>query len=249
MGFLLLQLLKTFIQIPQSIFDRHELVLRHQQNLIRDGNYNAPVFILLFICSAILMYVYLRFYKKTLHVFSAVIRYAASQQVQREGHSLFKAFSIALFLIYIICGGIFFTDLSIHMGWIRNIPTDKIMILSISTLGILILVKRFFSVVFGLIIKEKNATEDSFFQYSFNLYASGLILFIFCLLIHYSQLPALYLFPLCLSLLGLLSSIRLIKIVVFGYLEYGFSVFHLVLYLCAIEIIPLAVFVKIIVNS
>jgi hypothetical protein len=241
--------LKTFIQIPQSIFAGHELVLRHNQTLFRDGSYNVPVFFLLFVCCALLIYVYIRFYKKSLHVFSAVIRYASSQQVQREGHSLFKAFSIALFLIYIICGGVFFTDLSVYMGWVKNIPSDKIIILSISVLGLLILAKRFLNVVFGIIIKEKNATEDSFFQYSFNLYTGGLILFIFCLLIHYSEVPGMYLFPLCLSILGLLSLLRLIKIIVFGYRQYGFSVFHLLLYLCAIEIIPLAVFVKIIVNS
>ena len=121
--------------------------------------------------------------------------------------------------------------------------------ISILSLGVLILVKRLFNNVFGLIIKEKSSLEDSYFQYAFNVYAEGLVLFIFCLLIHYSNLPAAYLFPLCLGILGLIFTIRAIKTIVFGYLTHGFSVFHLVLYLCAIEIIPLAVFVKIIVNS
>jgi hypothetical protein len=241
--------LKTLLQITQSIFAQHLLETKHKEVLVRNETYNIPVFTLLFICCALVMYVYLRYYKKTVQMFSATISYGALQQVQREGHSFIKSFSICLFLIYMICGGIFFTDLSIYSGWFRNTSTEKLTMLSIAAILGLILVRRIVSRGVGLIIKEKNATEEWFFQYTFGVYVSALIMLVFCLLLHYSNAPAAYLFPLAISIITLLYSIRVVKTVAFGYSAYGFSVFHLVLYLCAIEIIPLAVFVKLIVNS
>ncbi len=195
------------------------------------------------------MYIYLRYYKKTIQVFSATLSYGALQQAQRDGHSFIKSFSVCLFLIYMICGGIFFADLSIYSGWFRNTSTEIVTILSIAAILSLIFVRRILSWALGLILKEKNATEDWFFQYSFGIYTSALIMLVFCLLLHYSHAPAGYLFPVAISIITLLYAIRIVKTLAFGYSAYGFSVFHLVLYLCAIEIIPLAVFVKLIVNS
>jgi hypothetical protein len=241
--------LKTFLDIVPSIFFKHELVLKHNEILIRDESYNLPVFISLFICCALVMYVYLRYYKKSLQVFSSIVSYGASQQIQREGHSFFRSFSISFFLIYMICGAIFFTDLSIYQGWFRNIPTEMITLLSILTISILVLIKGALSNLFGVIIKEKNAVEDSFSQYAFSLYIGGLVMLILCLLLHYSNFPSMYLFPIGLSLLGLLFMLRIVKILAYGYLQYGFSIFHLVLYLCAVEIIPLTIFIKVIVKG
>ena len=184
-----------------------------------------------------------------LQIFSATISYGALQQIQRDGHSFVKSFSVCLFLIYMICGGIFFADLSVYAGWFNNISLSQITLLSILAIFVLILVRRILSWALGQIIKEKNATEDWFFQYTFGIYAGSVIILVSCLLLHYSNVPAGYLFPASLGIIALLYSIRVVKTVAFGYSAYGFSLFHLVLYLCAVEIIPLAVFVKLIVNS
>ncbi|HTA63292.1 MAG TPA: DUF4271 domain-containing protein [Bacteroidia bacterium] len=241
--------MKTLLQIAPSVFSKHELAVKHADSLERNGNYNLLAFVLIFVCCALVIYIYLRFYKKTLLVFSSVISYNASQQIQREGHSFIKSFSFFLFLIYMICGGIFFTDLSIYEGWFRNTSTDVVRLLVIASIGLLIVCRRFLNQALGSVVKEKNAAEDLFFQYAFGAYIGALIMLICCFLLHYSNVPPAYLFSLGVSLLGLLYVVRIIKTLVFGYSMYGFSLFHLVLYLCAVEIIPLAVFVKVIVNS
>jgi hypothetical protein len=128
-------------------------------------------------------------------------------------------------------------------------PIDFIRLLAIISIGGLIVFRRFLNQALGSVVKEKNAAEDLFFQYAFGAYIGALLMLICCLLLHYSNIPPSYLFSLGVILLGLLYGIRIIKTLVFGYSMYGFSLFHLVLYLCAVEIIPLAVFVKVIVNS
>lgn len=238
-----------FLQITPGIFSNHELKLKHTEVLERAGGYNFPVFILLFICCALVIYIYLRHYKKTLLLFSSVLSYGASQQIQREGHSFFKSFSLSLFLIYMICGGIFFSQLSTYFGWSKHVAPEMVMTISILSIGMLILIRRILGVFFGRVIKEKNAAEDYFFQYAFNVYIGAFALLALCLLLRYSHLQASYLLPIGVSVLALIYAIRMIKTLIFGYTSYGFSIFHLVLYLCAVEIIPLAVFVKIIVNS
>ncbi len=240
--------MKTVAQI-KSIFFNHLLPAKHDAAIERIGSYNFPAFILLFISCALVIYIYLRYYKKTLQVFSSVLSYNAGQQIQRDGHSFFRSFSLSLFLIYMICGGIFFADLSAHFGWIRHISSDMVTLFAVLIIGVSILLRRMLIQFFGLITKEKNAAEDYFFQYSFNIYAGAFVLLGFCLLLRYSSLPPSYLLPAIISILSLLYGIRMVKILVFGYSIYGFSLFHLVLYLCAVEIIPLAIFIKIIVNS
>ena len=210
----------------------------------RAEHYNLPVFLLLFICCVLFMYVYLRYYKKLLKVFSSVLSYSASQQLQREGYSFFSSFSTSLFLIYMICGSFFYTELTTYMGWFKNMPVVLITLLSVLVIGILVLIKKLIGYVLGLILKEKNAIEDCFFQYTFSIYTSGLAMLVLCLLLYYSNLPSVYLFYIGIGFLLVLFVLRTIKIFVFGHLQYGFSIFHLVLYLCAVEIIPLVIFVK-----
>ena len=184
-----------------------------------------------------------------MQIFSAVVSYGALQQIQREGHSFVKSLSVSLFLIYIVCGGIFFVDASTYWGWCSHTSADVITILAIIVILVLILARRIVSRSLGLIIKEKNATEDWFFQYAIGIYVGALIMLVFCLLLHYSKVSPSYLLPLAICIITLLYAIRMVKTLAFGYSVYGFSLFHLVLYLCAVEIIPLAVFVKLIVNS
>lgn len=148
-----------------------------------------------------------------------------------------------------VCGGLFFTDLSVYQGWFIGASVEVIKLVSIISIGVLILLRRLLNQAFGSIIKEKNATEDLFFQYAFGIYISALVMLVCCLLLHYSNIPSAYLFPIGISVLGLIYGIRVIKTLVLGFTMYGFSLFHLVLYLCAVEIVPLAVFVKVIVNS
>ena len=188
--------MKVFLEIIPSIFAKNELFLKHNEALPRIEPYNLPVFILLFISCALVIYIYLRYYKKSLQVFLSVVSYGVFQQIQRDGYSFFRSFSISLFLIYVICSAIFFTDLSIYSGWFKNIPAEMITLVSVLAIGILVLAKGILSNLFGIIIKEKNATEDSFFQYTFSLYTGGLVMLVICLLIHYSNFSSMCLFPL-----------------------------------------------------
>ncbi|MBS1647877.1 MAG: DUF4271 domain-containing protein [Bacteroidetes bacterium] len=237
--------------INPSIFRENELNSRFFEAgaVMRTVQYNLPVFILLFVCCTLAVRIYLLYPKKNIQLWSVVLSYGTLQQAKRDGHTLFRSFSITLFLIYMICGGIFFSQVAVHQGWFKKIPSNLLMPLCISSIGILILLRTFFTRVLGLLLKEKTASEDGIFQFAFNTYAGAFFLLVVCLLLHYTRIPSEYLFYSAFVFFSFLYVLRMAKIVGHGYLRYQFSIFHLILYLCAFEIIPLAIFIKVLTHN
>jgi hypothetical protein len=231
----------------QHIFSAHNLSPLHSGVLPRDVSYNFPVFILLTAAAILLLFVYLLYFKKTLQLVQGVFSYGSSKQLQREGYSFFKSFSLALTLVYIICASIFFTDLNSRMHWIVMQNSALLLPLCIVCLTAVLLVKKMSSAIFSLFLKNQKALNDYFFQYSFSIKTEGLLLLPVCLLLHYSAVLPAVLLLFGLAIPALIFSVRVVRTLLWGRAEYGFSVFHIVLYLCTVEIIPLVVFIKILV--
>jgi len=229
------------------VFSAHNLAPFHEGVLPREVPNNFPVFILLVGASTLLLFVYLLYFKKILQLVQGVFSYGSSRQLQREGYSFFKFFSLALTAVYIICASIFFMDLNIRMHWITLQNNEWLLPACLICLTVFLLTKKMASSVFSLFLKNQKALNDYFFQYSFSIKAEGLLLLPVCLLLHYSAIPPVYLISLGLIIPALIFAIRVIRTLVWGRSEYGFSVFHIVLYLCTVEIIPLVVFIKILV--
>ncbi len=211
----------------------------------REVSYNVPVFILLTGACILLLAVYLLYYKKVLQLVQGVFSYGSSRQLQREGYSFFKFFSLSLTGVYIICAAVFFSYLNEKQGWITLTDDRWVLPASIVFLGMLLIFKKLSAPVFALFLKNRKALTDYFFQYSFSIKTEGLLLLPVCLLLYYSSVPSAYLVALGLAVPALIFVVRIGRILTWGRPEYGFSVFHLVLYLCTVEIIPLAVFIKV----
>ena len=233
--------------VGQHIFSSHNLAPFHAAVLPREVSYNLPVFVLLVGACTLLLFVYLLYFKKTLQLVQGVFSYGSSKQLQREGYSFFKFFSLALTVVYIICASIFFIDLNNRMCWIKIQHSDWLLPLCLLCLAFLLLVKKMSATVFSLFLKNQKAFNDYFFQYSFSIKTEGLLLLPVCLLLHYSAIPPVYLLLLGILVPALIFTVRVIRTILWGRAEYGFSVFHIVLYLCTVEIIPLVVFIKILV--
>lgn len=211
----------------------------------REVSYNVPVFILLAGACALLLAVYLLYYKKTLQLVQGVFSYGSSRQLQREGYSFFKFFSVSLTAIYIICAAVFFTYLNQLRQWIRLSDPDWVLPLSIGFFSAVVLFKRSLPALLTLFLRNKKALTDYFFQYSFSIKAEGMVLLPVCLLLYYSTLPAGYLLVAGIAVPALIFLLRMARTIALAGSEYGVSVFHIVLYLCTVEIIPLAVLIKV----
>lgn len=231
------------------IFSSHNLAPSHTGALVREVSYNFPIFILLVSATILLLFVYLLYFKKTLQLVQGVFSYGSSRQLQREGYSFFKFFSLALTGVYIICASIFFAYLNDRMHWITLRNENLLLPLCLASLAGLLLLKKIFPAFFSFFLRNQKALNDYFFQYSFSIKTEGLLLLPVCLLLYYSSVPPIYLICIGLLVPTVIFSIRIIRALMWGRAEYGFSVFHIVLYLCTVEIIPLVVFIKILVDG
>ncbi len=222
-----------------------------KQNLIngtalpREISYNVTVFVLLISACVLVLFVYLLYYKKVFQLIKGVLSYGSSRQLQREGYSFFKFFSLALIGVYIICAAVFFSYLNERGGWITLSNNQWILPFSVIFLATLLLTKKLSSRFLSLFLKNQKALNDYFFQYSFSVKTEGLFLLPLCLLLYYSTIPPVYLMVIGLAVPALVFMLRIARTLLWGGAEYGFSVFHIVLYLCTVEIIPLAVFIKV----
>lgn len=211
----------------------------------RQVSYNVPIFILLTLACMLTLFVYLLYYKKTLQLVQGVFSYSSSRQLQREGYSFFKFFSLALTGVYIICTAIFFSYLNQSAGWVQLRDQRMVLPLSLAFLVAVLVLKRVMVEVCAVLLKNRKALNDYFFQYSFSVKTQGLLLLPVCLLLYYSDLPERYLIPFGIGLPAIVFLMRMLRVIAWGRAEYGVSVFHIVLYLCTVEIIPLAVIIKV----
>jgi hypothetical protein len=89
-------------------------------------------------------------------------------------------------------------------------------------------------------------------EYIFNIFLSanaiGLFLFPVIICLEYANISARYLMNIGLFMLLLFYTIRVLKGIAIAYVSGRFSVFHLFLYLCALEILPLIVLIKLLVS-
>jgi hypothetical protein len=221
-----------------------DTTLDHGTAIPREVAYNVPVFVLLMLACVLTLFVYLLYYKKTLQLVQGVFSYSSSRQLQREGYSFFKFFSLSLTGVYVICAGIFFEYLNEKGQWF-SLPNERLVLpVSVAFLGGVLILKKLSVEVLALVLKNKKALSDYFFQYSFSIKTQGLLLLPVCLLLYYSAVPQAYLVGAGLAVPALVFLMRMVRVIAWGRAEYGVSVFHIVLYLCTVEIIPLAVFIK-----
>lgn len=211
----------------------------------REVSYNVPVFILLITASALALFVYLLYYKKTMRLMHGVFNLGALKQLQREGYSFYNFFSLSLFAVYVITVAVFFTFINEKQGWVKLSDGRFILPLSLVFMAFLVALRKITVLLFAPLLRARKPLGDYFFQYSFSVKTEGLLLLPICLLLYYSSVPSSLLVSAGMGLLVFIFLERFLRTAVYAGPEYGFSLFHILLYLCTVEIIPLAVFIKV----
>lgn len=178
-----------------------------------------------------------------------LFNFGALQQMQREGYSYYNLFSLALFAVYILSTAVFFSFLNGHLHWISPGNENLVLFSALFFVMMLPVVRKLGALVFPLLFKNRKAFADYFFYYSLSVKTTGLLLLPVCLLIYYSHLPPGYLMMAGLIITVLVFATRIMRTLLWGGSGYGVSVFHILLYLCAVEFIPLSVFIKILLSG
>ncbi len=201
------------------------------------------IFILIIVGFALLAFVQVFYNRRLKMIFQAVYARHYASQLVREGNIFNERISIFLFLIYLISFSIFlfeaFKIFSINTGFMPDYIFYMELLASIFLIWI---VKVILIQLSGIIF----TTRQRSFEYLLNIYMINLVigLFLICILLPMIYLNGKLFFYIGLGFLLFMFIFKLIKGVAIGFSYTKFSRFHLFLYLCTLEILPLVLLVK-----
>lgn len=184
-----------------------------------------------------------------MRLLQGLFNFGALQQMQREGYSYYNFFSLSLFAIYALSSAVFFSFLNEKMQWIKADNKNLVLFAAFLFVMLIPIIRKLGALLFPALFKSRKAFADYFFYYSLSVKTGGLLLLPVCLLLYYSHLPSVYLMMAGLSIPALVLVIRVLRTLIWGGSGYGVSVFHILLYLCTVEFIPLLVFIKILLSG
>jgi hypothetical protein len=184
--------------------------------------------------------------KYILQIISAVVDYHVSVRIFRERNVLFRNMALGLNVVFACNVGLFLYFLTKHFGFNGFIPNYFLNIL-IFGLGVVMLynLKAFFCRLIGIIFMVQDETSE--YVFNFNLFNKCLGLFLFPSVMLFpfvpdSSKPFVLLFGILVFIcLFLLRYIRGVQII----MRKDFSLYYLILYLCAVEILPVLILVKV----
>ena len=185
------------------------------------------------------------FYEKRLRLLiSAIFSRPAASQLMREGGILRHQSFIPLVSIYIISITLFLYSLLHYFSPGYESLKEELEIYGIILGGFLgyFFLKIFLIRMSGIIFKNENITSEYIQNiFIYNLFL-GISILPLLLLIEYSYTRVFLYIALTVSVLILLN--RFIRGLVIGMTDTKFSLFHLFLYLCTLEILPLVYMAK-----
>ncbi|MFL5754072.1 MAG: DUF4271 domain-containing protein [Bacteroidia bacterium] len=208
-----------------------------------------PVFVLLF---SFILLVYLRVNssRRFFQIIRAFFSLSYTRQLVREEYRLNKGTSIALIVLFIITASIFLYKLNSYYGFVEfsipGFPSFLVICLSILFVySLKILINRLLS----FLVDETERLDEYIFNVFMMNKATGFFLFPVVIALQYIKVDPHYLFVCGLVIAGFFYAIRLFRGFVIGYAGRGISIFHLFLYLCTLEILPLVVLIKLLVSK
>jgi hypothetical protein len=181
-------------------------------------------------------------------IFRAVFAKNYANQLIREGNLFNERIGLVLFLIYLMVLSLF-VYLAIPLITKATLPLSG-GILYLLIIGFFIGLWFLKVIIVKTLSRLFNTSEHSrellANMYLFNLFA-GIILLPLVSCMAFAHLEIF--FYISLILIGLIYTFRIFREAIIGFMVIKFSVFHLLLYLCTLEILPLIVLAKILTRN
>jgi hypothetical protein len=183
--------------------------------------------------------------KYMMQIIVSLVNYQVSLRLLREKNVLYRNIAFGLNIVFAINGGLFIFFIIQHFGYVQIYPNYIISILIYSmSLIVIYNIKTFVCTLLGYVFKVQD--EFSEYTHNINLFNKNIGLFLFPIIILFPYVNVtishivIYVGILVIMLMFVLRTIRGFQII----MRKGISLFYLILYLCAIEILPVLLAVK-----
>jgi hypothetical protein len=178
-------------------------------------------------------------------VVNSLINYQVSLRLLRERNVLFRNMSLGMNLVFGLNLGLFIFFILENFG-IKQQFSDKFLNVLLYSGGLIILysLKSFICRLIGYVFKVQSEFME--YVHNINLFNKNIGLFLFPVVIAFPYIDenlrpvVIYLGISILAIMVFLRTVRSVQII----MRKGVSLFYLILYLCAIEILPVLLVVK-----
>ncbi len=229
-----------------SLFTGHHLKSSRDKDPILT---NTPILywpsVLLFLIFSIYVSIKVTDPKKIVKIFISIFSIQASKQLIREDYKLYKRVSVFLSACFILVISFLISLINDYFGLILKSYSLFYQYLFFILITTFIYLTK---IVSTLILSYITSSYEIGREYIFNLFLfcqiAGIILFPVVVFLQFSKYPAeWFLYP-GLIICGSIYMLRIFRGFVISALEQNIGILYIILYLCALEILPLLVLVR-----
>ncbi len=233
-----------------SLFSDHALKPIHASGVLKNDNSLLWPAVLMFVVLALIVFARVSEPRKLVKVFTSFYSLQASRQLQREDYKLGKRLSVTLLLVFLISMSFFIYLFNDYFGFILQDRTGLQQFIFFAVLVSLVYTfKYLFSMMIAYIIDATDLVKEYMFNVSIFSQVLGVALFPFIVAMQYSKYQVeWFLYPALVIYLAFYA-FRFVRGFTISGLEQGVGIFYIFLYLCALEILPLLVLIKFLLNS
>lgn len=229
----------------QSLFHGHLLEVKSKKPQLHLTQYDFGVTALLFIAFLIFVWLYISNTKRLKHVIRSFYINRFANQLLREEFSLVNRVSVFLSIIFILVLTLFAGEIFTYYGWFKTYGYGYLLLVISLTIIVFYAIKitsiRFLGLVF------KTTKESLEYVMTVVLFENTLGLFLLPVVIGLMFVkqasPEIFIY-IGIGIILLFLLVRLIRGLMIGLNSPRISKFYLFLYLCALELLPLIVVVK-----
>ena len=234
---------------PVILFTNHELKPRHENPVPVDRSTPDWIFPVLLLVVAMFTFLRIFYHRYFSRLFAAFVNSNLANQVVRDENILIQRASVLLNVVFYMVAALFLYFISTSNHWdlegldfgFSRFLFFAILVAAVYTGKLLVL--KICGSLFGL--------DREMAAYIFNIFlvnsVLGMALFpLIGLLAYAAGIPTLWLIRIALIVIGAAFLYRIVRGVLIGFGSPYFSIVYLILYLCALEIAPLLVVLKLV---
>lgn len=229
-----------------SLFNGHFLEPVNNLPIERSTEIQILPLSIILIALSILFYLIVSNQRKFILILRAFIQHSQARQLEREDYRINKGASLGLLIIFVIVTAAFFQQFTLHLNLFNRIDVSGFK--GFVFLAIAILILYSIKILVNRLLSGVLNSYDAIREYLFNVLllnkAVGLSLLPLTIALFFTQLPKEGIYFTGVILSAIFYCLRIVRGFSIGYSTRGLSAFHLFLYLCALEILPLAVILK-----
>lgn len=214
---------------------------------------NSPVYywpsVLLFLVFSLYVLIRVTDNRRIIKIVVSIFNLQVAKQLKREDYKLYKRVSIILSFCFVLVFAFLLFKINNHFELILTDNSSYVKYLFIVSLIIgAYTVKLSVNKLLGFITKTTELEDEYLFNVFLHAQVIGLFLLPFVAFMQFSPLPTeWFMFP-SMVICCLFFCLRVFRGFVIGALEQNSGFVYIILYFCALEILPLFVFAKFLIN-